>query len=175
MTPEQLEVIGLPEDATDEQITDRPAEIAQIEANADGDETPDPNVEPEESDEDEDQEDEEEDEETSDPSTQPQNLAAAPGTVLLDKKQYENMQAGLVDLLKFREEQAIRNRDEVPECGTEGGQVPHNSALTTRGLCRVDAATLASSSMHSLQTPSPSMTPWRWPRRRVRRRPRPDG
>lgn len=134
MTPEQLEVIGLPEDATDEQITDGPAEIAQIEANADGDETPDPNVEPEESDEDEDQEDEEEDEETSDPSTQPQNLAAAPGTVLLDKKQYENMQAGLVDLLKFREEQAIRNRDEFLNAAQKAGKFP-TTARSLRGAC----------------------------------------
>jgi hypothetical protein len=135
MTPEQLEVIGLPEDATDEQVSDRLEELAQIEANADGegDETPDPEAEPE------DTEDETEDEETSAPSTEPQNLAVPPGTVLLDEKQYENMQNGLADLAKFRDEQAIRNRNEFLNAAQRAGKFPAQQRAHYEGLWAINA------------------------------------
>jgi Mu-like prophage I protein len=42
MTPEQLEVIGLPEDATDEQISERLTALAAAEQNPGEDDTPDP-------------------------------------------------------------------------------------------------------------------------------------
>ena len=137
MTPEQLEVIGLPEDATDEQVSERLTELAQIEANAngEGDETPDPEAEPEETEE----EDEDEDEETSEPSTEPQNLAVPPGTVLLDEKQYENMQSGLADLAKFREEQAIRNRNEFLNAAQRAGKFPAQQRAHYEGLWAINA------------------------------------
>ena len=111
MTPEQLEVIGLPEDATDEQISDRLAELAQIEANAEGGEgTPDPEDEPDESEEDDTEEsDEDEGEETDEDEA---STAEVPdGTVLVDKASFEDMKAklGQVDTLLAKE--AKRERD----------------------------------------------------------------
>jgi ATP-dependent protease ClpP protease subunit len=114
MTPEQLEVIGLPEDATDEQISDRLAELAQIEANADGgDETPDPDDnEPDESDEDDTEEsDEDEGDETDSAEDEASTTEVPDGTVLVDKASFEDMKAklGQVDTLLAKE--VKRERD----------------------------------------------------------------
>jgi ATP-dependent protease ClpP protease subunit len=114
MTPEQLEVIGLPEDATDEQISDRLAELAQIEANADveGEEIPDSEDEPDESEEDDTEEsDEDEGEETESEEDEASTTEVPDGTVLVDKASFDEMKAKLGEVDTLLAKEAMRERD----------------------------------------------------------------
>ena len=88
MTPEQLEKIGLPEDATDVQINERLDELASAKGDGDEDEASANSTETETT--------EDESESGTEPATsgagetaQPQNFTPPAGTVLVDQKAHE--------------------------------------------------------------------------------------
>jgi hypothetical protein len=62
--------------------------------------------------------------------------------VLLDEKQYENMQNGLADLTKFWKEQANRNRDEFPNAAPAKGKFTPSQRAHYQALWDINAETI---------------------------------
>jgi ATP-dependent protease ClpP protease subunit len=118
MTPEQLEVIGLPEDATEEQISERLAElIASADTPAGGDE---PN--PDEGGEDEPGKPEpenapDEDEVETPTTTQPE------GTVLVDAAALAQLQASAARSDELFEKERVRTRDALLNSAVQAGKI----------------------------------------------------
>jgi ATP-dependent protease ClpP protease subunit len=112
MTPEQLEVIGLPEDASDEDINARLAELATAEAELDtndgGDEEP---GEDESSEDESDGEESDEDESDETESDEDETPEAPDGTVVVDKAAFADMQAKLGQIDTLLAKEAKRERD----------------------------------------------------------------
>jgi ATP-dependent protease ClpP protease subunit len=116
MTPEQLEVIGLPEDATEEQISQRLEELASAEVEPDTDDGGD-----DEPDEDEDSEDETSQEEESEGSGE----ASVPdGTVLVHAAALAQLQASAARADEMYEKERVRTRDALLNSAVKAGKIP---------------------------------------------------
>jgi ATP-dependent protease ClpP protease subunit len=113
MTPEQLEVIGLPEDATEEQISERLTELATAEAEPDTDDGGD-----DEPDEDEDDASEEEEE-----SEEPGEVSIPDGTVLVDAEALAQLQASAARADELYEKERVRNRDALLNAAVRDGKI----------------------------------------------------
>jgi ATP-dependent protease ClpP protease subunit len=116
MTPEQLEVIGLPEDATEEQISERLSELVTAELE------PDPDDGGDESDEDEDTEDDDasEEEESEDSS----EASIPDGTVLVDAAALAQLQASAGRADELFEKERVRTRDALLNSAVKAGKIP---------------------------------------------------
>jgi hypothetical protein len=116
MTPEQLEAIGLPEDATEEQISERLTALAaeaDLEADADDGDEPD---EDEESEEDTSEEEEESEDEPS-TTSQPE------GTVLVDAAALAQLQASAARADELFEKERVRTRDALLNSAVQAGKI----------------------------------------------------
>lgn len=121
MTPDHLKVIGLPEDATDEQISERLTELAATASTtADGGDTgEDDGDETAEESETEESETEESDDKDTTSAAQP-----VEGTVVVDAAALAQLQASAARADNLYEKERVRTRDALLNSAVQAGKIP---------------------------------------------------